>query len=183
MSYEIYYNIIKLYDVPLNLPGRPKKITDVFTSSGADFNAVSKIIKECNLSPLAAACLWSIERCVARSPSMNIEFDGRYTIAEAWAALSDSTHQDNNIHLHRFQKWVLMTASSDWEMFYQRTTEFLKLCKLNKIRFSRGSLYEAVAMRDETARRYEDGSYRDVNKTDLFNIAMSVEFFEKSKLF
>lgn len=179
MRYSAYSDIIRTHERALMRPGKLDKIMDAYNSPH-DFSAVADIATKCDLSPLAAACLWSIERCISVRPSMKTGFNGRYSIAGCWALLSDKTGHNNNINEHRFQRWIRL--QEDWEFFYQRTQEFLRLCKLSGFSFSRQSLFDAVVQRDITLKSYEDGTYIKMPKMELFNIKMMAEYLDASKL-
>lgn len=163
----------------LTRPGKLVTIMETYNSPH-DFSAVTDIATKCDLSPLAAACLWSIERSISVRPSMKINFDARFSIVHCWALLSDKTGHDNNINEHRFERWTHL--KDDWDVFYQRTQEFLRLCKMSHFNFSRQSLYNAVVQRDMTQKSYEDGTYLKMPKIDFFNIKMMAEFFEARKV-
>lgn len=180
MSYENYLSVIKQFEREVKRPSKLNNITDIYDSD-ADFAAVKAICTRCYLSPFAAACLWSLERCINSRASMSTGYDSRFSIVQCWARLSDGTEHDNNINQRRFKRWAKMP--DDWNTFYRRTQEFLKLCKLKGLNFSHESLYNVVKERDETIKKYEDGTYVKVPKTKLFNIAAWVEFSEESKLF
>ncbi|EML8490066.1 hypothetical protein WAB73_003296 [Salmonella enterica subsp. enterica] len=179
MDYETYNEIVEHFRRALERRGKLDSVMDVYNSP-EDFTPVITIANRCKLSPMAAACLWSIERCISTRPSMRMTFDGRWSVAQCWAKLSDKTGHKDNINQHRFTRWTKMT--DDWDTFYCRTQEFLKLCKLNGFVFSRRSLYEAIKCRDTTQKKYEDGSYLKMPKTEFFNIAMMIEFTQESKL-
>lgn len=180
MSYENYLGVIKQFEHKVKRPSKLNTISDVYLAP-SDFRAIQAICARCDLSLEAAACLWGIERCIGSRASMYIRYDGRWSVARCWANLSDSTHHANNINESRFKKWVAL--NNDWSNFYRMTLEFLRLCKLKGFTFSHESLYDAIKMRDNTMKKYEDGSYLRVPKPELFNIAMWVEFSEASKLF
>ncbi|ECB3807407.1 hypothetical protein GUQ16_001943 [Salmonella enterica] len=179
MSYDLYCNIINEHKKSLSRPGKLETVMDAYISP-RDFEAVITISKTCDLSALASACLWAIERSIAARPSMRIRFDERIHIAKCWAMLSDKTGHENNINKNRFKRWTHLT--DDWEQFYQHTQEFLRLCKIDEINFSRRSLFEAIKQRDITQKRYEDGTYLQMEKTEFFNVAMMMEFLDSSKL-
>ncbi|HAD0571312.1 TPA_asm: hypothetical protein G0M21_16645 [Salmonella enterica subsp. enterica serovar Typhimurium] len=180
MSYENYQGVLKEFEREVMRPSKLNDIGDVY-SSPPDFRAVQAICTRCYLSVEAAACLWGIERCIRSRASMFIRYDGRWSVAQCWANLSDSTNHKNNINESRFKKWAAM--NNDWSDFYRRTQEFLKLCNLKGLNFSHESLYDVIKMRDKTMKKYEDGSYLQVPKPELFNIAMWIEFSESSKFF
>lgn len=178
MDYEIYRQIIHRYAQNLKRPCKLNNIMDAY-SAPADFSAAMEISKSCDLSPLAAATLWCIERSVHARPSMLLGYDGRWSIAQAWAKLSDMTGREDNINKNRFMRWV--QNNIEWEDFYSRTQEFLKLCKKNDIHFSQRSLFNAIKLRDNTQKKLEDGSYLTMPKTDFFHVALAIEFTEAIK--
>lgn len=110
---------------------------------------------------------------------MFMSYDGRWSISEAWAQLSDITGRKDNINKNRFMRWI--SNKLDWEDFYSLTQEFLKLCKINDIHFSQRSLFEMIKLRDTTQKKLEDGSYLTMAKTDFFHIAIAIEFTEAAK--
>lgn len=110
---------------------------------------------------------------------MLMGYDGRWSIAEAWAKLSDITGREDNINKNRFMRWI--ENKIDWDVFYSRSQEFLKLCKINGIQFSRCSLFNAIKLRDITQQKLEDGSYLTMPKTEFFHIALAIEFTESAK--
>ena len=61
MEYEIYKQLLHRYEQDLKRPCKLNKIIDAY-SAPTDFTASMEISKSCDLSPLAAATLWCIER-------------------------------------------------------------------------------------------------------------------------
>jgi hypothetical protein len=76
------------------------------------------------------------------------------------------TGREDNINKNRFMRWI--QNKIEWDDFYSRTQEFLKLCKINHIHFSQRSLFDAIKLRDNTQKKLEDGSYLTMPKTDFF---------------
>lgn len=177
MSYQSYLSITKEYKSLFNKSQHINQLHDAISS--CDIVAIKEISEKCDLSLTAAACLWCIDKYMNR-PGINIGYDDTHSVAECWARLSDLTGKKENINLNRFYRWIHPTES--WDSFFKRTQEFIKLCKKYKCQFSHESLYNAIALRDNTQRKCENGQRMELNSTDFFNIKTAIEFTEARKI-